>query len=394
MNNFFSNVVLVVLAITSGASAQHSEHSDLEEGRGHEDIIRIDPHVLKNLDLSSVAVRRGVLEQTCELSAEVVFAPHKIAHLTPRVPGIVTKVAVVQGDPVKKGQILAAMESRALGTANSEYLSALARQSLYKNIYEREMRLWERKISPEQDYLEAKNLWEESKIDTLAKRQALVVLGQSEQVTASLTSESPSTALTQYTFRAPFDGVVADLHITLGEYVSDDSTVFVVVDPSIVWVVGQVYERDLHRVRIGQKVAITFDAYPNQLVQGQLDYIGTSLNKETRSTEARVAIFNENGTLKEDMFARMTVFVTNETARIDSFLVPTSAVQRTKNGDTVYKIEGPGVFEQTPVVIIRKSKDFAEVAGELSDGDTIATGDTFVLKSEAEKGEMGEGHSH
>lgn len=389
-----------VAGMGQGHSPAKQEHDHRQEDEhagevaGHEDhrIVQLEPSQLANLDLGSAEVRQGALSQTVELPAEIRFLPQNIVHLTPRVPGIVTKVLVTQGDRIRKGQVLAMMESRDLGMAKSAYLAAQARVDLMETAFKREKRLWERKISPEQDYLQAKSSWQESLIEMNEKRQTLQVLGLSEKEIQRLDAGKQMN-LIQYTFRAPFDGIVSDLHISKGEFLSHETTAFVIVDPSDMWVVGQVHERDLNRVSVGQRTDIRTDAYPGDIVRGTVDYIGSSLNNETRSAEARVVVPNADGRLKAGMFARLTLWV-GRAQTAGTFLVPTTSLQRKDQDHVVFKLIGEGRYEMVTVTLMSQSKDFAEVRGELSRGDRIATGDIFVLKSELGKESMGEGHSH
>ncbi len=358
----------------------------------HQDIVHLDGRKMSGLNLSVARVQSGNFNELCELPATIKFIPQKVVHLTPRVPGLVGSVYVKQGDWVSKGQVLAILESQALGTAKSSYLSAVARQNLYEKTFIREKQLWERKISPEQDFLEAENRWEESRIEVNERRQALLVFGLTKKEIAHV-ADAQDHELIQYTFKAPFSGVVTDAHITKGEFLNVESTAFVIVDPSQVWVVGQVFEKDLHRVDVGQKVIVSVDAYPDRIVEGTIDYVSAALNNETRSAETRVVIQNENGLFKSEMFARLTLFV-DHTNQSDGLLLPVAGIQRTESGPVVFKQVGEDEYQQIPIVIVKKGKDLAEVKGPLTTADSIAVGDVFILRSELQKSEMSESHSH
>lgn len=379
----------------------HGDESETHQTTNHEDedehadegIVHLEKFQLENLKLGEAIVKHGMLQETLALAAEVRFIPQKIVHLTPRVPGIVADVFVTQGDWVRKGQVLALIESRDLGSAKSAYLAARARVSLYEETYKREQRLWERKISPEQDYLQAKNDWQESLIEANEKRQALQVLGLNQGEIDQL-AEGKTKKLTEYTFRAPFDGVISDLHISRGEFLSHESAAFVIVDPKQVWIVGQVHEKNLHRVHIGQNASVSMDAYPDYTPLGRVDYIGSSLNNETRSAEARVVVPNEDGRLKEGMFARLTLFSSQKSLATETFLVPMVSIQRSDRAHMVFKVVGEGRFQSIPVTVVNQTKDYAEVRGDLHEGDRLATGDIFILKSELGKESLGSGHSH
>lgn len=160
---------------------------------------------------------------------------------------------------------------------------------------------------------------------------------------------------------------------------------------------GSVYERDLRFLDVGQKATVSLDAFPGELFEGTVDYIGSELDPKTRTVEARVVLANPDRRFRPGMFGSMTVFTEHaHTGEIheDALLVPLSALQRTDDGHAVYVRSGPGEFRQVPVQVIARSKELAEIRGEVEPGSEVVTGDTFILKSEASKEELGGGHSH
>jgi cobalt-zinc-cadmium efflux system membrane fusion protein len=127
---------------------------------------------------------------------------------------------------VKRGQVLAVIASTGLSEQRSELLAAQKRLSLAKSTYEREKKLWEEKISAEQDYLQAQQTLREAEIAVANSQQKLVALGASATVSGSLN---------RYEIRAPFDGMVVEKHIALGEAVKEDASIFTISDLSFVW---------------------------------------------------------------------------------------------------------------------------------------------------------------
>ena len=108
----------------------------------------------------------------------------------------------------------------------------------------------------------------------------------------------------------------------------------------------------------------------------------------------RVVLANNEERIREGMFGQMAISLEQEPDGSRSLLVPTGALQRVASGFIVFKILEPGEFKAIPVIVLNRSKDFAEVQGALQPGDPIIVGNTFVLKSELDKKEMGEGHGH
>jgi len=384
MKRHLTGSILILAAISAGSRAEdkHEEHH----------LVKVSAEQLASLNLGHYLVQRGSLKDTMEYPVEIHFDPNRVAHLTPRVSGVVSQVRFGLGDRVKKGDILATLESRELGMANSAYLAGLSRQRLREKTFAREKRLWERKISAEQDYLAAELELQESRIETEMARQALLALGITEDSLKQLAENK--NALNRYAMVAPFDGIIIKQHITLGEVLKDSSKAFVMIDSDRVWAMAQIFERDIRRIKPGQRTAITISAFPGETFVGEIDYVGSQLDEASRTVVARVILSSPENKLRAGMFGRLTLFVEQDLKMSDTFLLPRAALQRSHDGFVVFKQEGEGVYEQVKVQLVSEAKDFAEVIGELSLGDIIATGDTFILKSLADKEALGGSHAH
>ncbi len=382
---FSSVLALFFLAIPGFAEEGHEHHE--EDG-----LIRLEETSLKSLNLTAVALQKGSLDDLIVLPASVKFDPNRVAHLTPRVTGVAREIYYQLGDTVQKGDRLAVLDSREFGAAKSAWLAARARENLRLKTFHREKDLWEKQITSEQDYLQAQQLFEESRIETRIARQTLLALGVTPEILASL-AENSDQPLTRYMITAPFSGTVAEQHISPGEVLKEDDRAFVLVDKSQVWVMARVFERDIRKLEPGRDVSVSLEAFPGEVFQGRLDYIGSSLDEETRTVEARVILHNPQGKFIAGMFGQVTVQKAANPNHAN-WLVPSSGVQRMKGGDVVFQWIGEGVFKPVPVRVINRTGDFVEISGPLQADDRITSGDIFILKSEAEKASMGEGHSH
>lgn len=151
---------------------------------------------------------------TVRLLGEVRYNSDRTVQVVPRLAGLVESVAANAGDRVRKGQVLAVLSSQALADQRTALLAAQRRLALARTTYEREKTLWEEKISPEQDMLQARAAMQEAEIDALSARQKLTALGSAPGGDGSLT---------RYELRAPIDGVVTDKRVSVGESVKEDA---------------------------------------------------------------------------------------------------------------------------------------------------------------------------
>ena len=170
-----------------------------------------------------------------DATGEVVINPDRLSHIVPYISGVVIEVRKRLGDSVHKDETMAVIESRELSDLQSSFLVARERLNLSETTYLREKRLWEKKISSEKEYLDAKQSQVEAAIELEAADQKLHALGFDEAYLKEFTFHHEK-QLTRYEITAPFDGIVIEKHISLGEAVKDDTGAFVIADLSSVWV--------------------------------------------------------------------------------------------------------------------------------------------------------------
>ena len=167
--------------------AEHDEHAEGEGKGGHdEEIVRLSDAELREFGIHLKTVQAGILNQYIELPGEIVLNADRIAHVVPRVAGIVREVGATVGDRIKAGQLLAVLESRELADAKASYLAAVEREKLAQANFAREERLWEKKVTSEQEYLDARQALAESRIEKNSTEQQLHALGFTDQVLKDL----------------------------------------------------------------------------------------------------------------------------------------------------------------------------------------------------------------
>jgi len=381
----------------SGQNKSAQEHQNGEQGKEHggnmaeehgEKTVRLSETELKEFGIQTSLAGPGKLNITVTLPGEVSVNADRVAHVVPRVSGVVREVRKNLGDNVRLGEVMAVLESRELAGAKAEYLAAIERLSLAKANYSREERLWRKKVSSEQDYLNAKQKLAEMRIALRSAEQKLHALGFTEKYLKRLPEHTDAT-FTFYEITAPFDGTVIKKHVALGEAVQNDAGLFVVADLSTVWVDLSVYEKDLPFVLEGAKVLITAGhSIPN--AQGVISYVGPIVGEKTRTALARAVVPNLKGVLRPGLFITGKVTVKNISIPI---IAPKTALQ-TYEGKTVVFIETGDGFEPSPVTVGQSDETNVEIVSGMSSGQKYATKGAFTLKAQFSKGEFEAGHSH
>lgn len=362
----------------------HGTHA----GEAGEQLVRLTDAEMKEFDVQLATAGPGKLRPELALPGEVVFNPDRVAHVLPRVPGVAREVRKMVGDAVKRGDVLAILESRELASAKAEYLASVAMEELATATYQREDRLWKQRVSSEQAYLEAKQGLEEARIKHKRAERALHALGLPEEGVARLPL-APETEFTRYELTSPLDGTVVERHLVQGELTREDAKEphFVVADLSNVWIQLTVYQKDLSFVRKGQRVRVTFG--PGiAAVFGQIDYVSASLSESTRTATARIILDNATGAVRPGLFVTGYVELADEPAEV----VLSKAALLVMEDQTVVFVQTPKGFKPVPVQTGRSDQAQIEITAGLTAGQRYVAKNALTLKAELGKGALGEEH--
>ncbi|MCB2141477.1 efflux RND transporter periplasmic adaptor subunit [bacterium] len=372
------------------AHAHESETETPEGPDAHtgEQVVSFSPAQLERLGIRVDTATSGTLESYAQFPGEVRLNEDELIHVVPRLSGIVREVRATLGDQVKQGDIMAVLESRDLADLKAEYLAARERVALREATYAREKTLYEKQISPEQDYLEARQAVREAQIGMQAAEQKLHAVGFSENYLESLPSQ-PDATLTYYNLTAPDDGTVIEKHITRGEVLGETSAPFTIADLSTVWVDLEVYQKDIPRIREGQSVRINMEEGVEPGV-GEISYIGPVVGEQTRTALARVVMPNPERRWRAGMFVNGRVAVGTDVAPI---VVPKTALQTLEDQQVIF-VRGEEGFEPQAVIVGRQDAQQVEIIEGLQRGQRYAATGAFTLKAELAKGSFDDGHNH
>jgi len=357
-----------------------------EKKDGHKKGIVLSPEALQNAGIKIEPVTLQSLPATIRLTANIAHNLDRMFHVTPRVRGRVVEVYASIGSALGAGSQLALLDSTEIGEARAEYAKAGALLDLAKSNVEREKQLFEQKISPQKDLLtaQADERRAEAEVRMLHEKLRLYGLPDSE-------INGANTAPSRYMVRAPGPGVVVEKEITPGEVIEAGRKVFTISDLSTVWILVNIFEKDLARVSKNSAVKIQTDAYPGEIFAGKVAYIGDVVDPQSRTVPLRVAVANPNRRLKPGMFATAEV-VTGE-ASVQAIVIPSLAIQRIDGKPAAFAQREDGSFVKRDLELGRELGDRVEVKSGLKEGDRVAITGTFTLKSELLKEGLEE-HGH
>lgn len=371
-----------------GQEGREDEHAD--------ETVQLTPEQAARMQIEIGTVKEAELGNELETTGQVEFDQNRLAHVSPRISGRVHRVAAALGDSVRGGQVLVEIDSIELGRTKAEFLQAKAQHQLAKETLEREETLFADRISSEQEVLEARAALRESQAELRTTEETLHLYGLSQEKVDALHYDDPQASI--FVLRAPFSGKVVEKHATLGELVTPDDNLFLLADLSEVWILIDVYERDLAAVHLGDEVRVQIDAYPENMFDGEVSYLSDRVDPDTRTVRARINVANPDGRMRPGMFARIRISdphgVAGEGKAPRTRVVPESAVQRDGDEMVVFVPTGQHRFERREVSLGRNAGGLLEILDGLVTGERVVTRGAFLLKAEAAKGDLGEGHGH
>lgn len=365
----------VVVEATFAGKTYQFRYSQ-EEGRVH-----LPPAALSGAGISVATAGPAEIERVLKLPGTIEFDQNRLAHVVPRVGGIVVEVRKRLGETVTRGEILAVLESRDLAELKSRLATARKRLQLALSLFRREAQLWREKISAEQDYLKAKTQLAEAEIAVATARDQLEALGLNTD------QSKHSVNLARYELRSPLNGTVMEKHLVAGEAVKADARVFVIADLSEVWGSFNIPANDLNRVRIGQQVRVSAPelGYDTRAV---IDYLGALVGEQTRSAPAHVHIENPERRWRPGLFVSVEVIEEKVLAPVAVWL---DALQTWRGSEAVF-VQYGDEFEVRPVQLGRRGANRVEVINGLAAGERYAVANSFVLK--ADLGKAAATHQH
>jgi multidrug efflux pump subunit AcrA (membrane-fusion protein) len=187
--------------------------------------------------------------------------------------------------------------------------------------------------------------------------------------------------------KAPIDGVIIDRKSAPGELVGKDKEIYTIGDPTDLWVIAEVKERDIGAVKIGQDASFSVLAYPGETFHGKVVRIANEVETESRTVEARIEVNNSDGRLKPGMFADVEI---TTTILWDTIVIPDTALQTDEESQIVFVALDGNKFQKRVVKLGMEQRGRAQVIEGLRVGEKVVIEGSFILKSEMLKGELGE----
>ncbi|MHB1843465.1 MAG: efflux RND transporter periplasmic adaptor subunit [Deltaproteobacteria bacterium] len=331
-----------------------------------------------HIKLAPAAIRP--LARELVTGGKIAFDDLLVTHIFSPVTGRVVKIDAHLGEKVKKGQALALVDSPDLGSAYSDLLKAQADLIAAQHDIQRQRELLAAHATAQSQVEQSEDNYRKSEAEMERARLKIALLHASK---SDIVSQ-------QYLLRAPIDGEVIARNLNPGAEIQGmlsganiANELFTVGDLSRVWMLADIYERDLGLVHPGAKVAIETVAYPGHVFSGSVDYVSDILDPQTRTAHLRCTIENGDRMLKPEMYVTATVAL----GQRDGLAVPRDAVLRLGDQSVVFVQVGTtetGLlrFAPRPVGTGVEQRDWIEILHGLEKGDQVVTEGAILLSGQ------------
>lgn len=363
----------------SGGPTEHDEHED----SGSSDaagVVRIDAGMLRDLHITTALVETRSGAESASVPGEVRVPESSYAEVGSPVPARATRVVVTAGQEVKRGALLAELQSLELGRTRGEYAVAEARVELARKVLERKRGLAEERIVPAREVQEAEAELRAAEAGLASARAGLDAMGAPATEVGGATLE----------IRSPLSGTVIERNLAQGQVAEPSRALFRIGSLTTLWIVAHAPERDAVRVPANATARVAIPALPGQTLSARVLLVGHQVEMSSRTIPVRLELPNPGGALRPGMSATVWLPV-GEGASV--LAVPTAALQRLGDTWCVFVPRAEGAFETRAVGRGRDLGGEVEILSGLEAGETIVVEGAFLLKAEAEKA-RGEGAEH
>ena len=362
--------IMAMLAGCHGPGSNAAANSGGANNSNNAELFTVSQDQMSHVQV--LTVQPSTLTRSLRLTGAVAYNGFRTTPVITQVSGPVSRVVVVPGQKVTQGEPMLYVASPDYSQLRTNYLKAKAAYALAQKASVRAEDLYEHHAIAEQNLEQAQAAEVQASGDLAAAQAALRVMGVSDP--DALVKAPPSF---EVPVRAPISGLVVEQDVSAGQLIQPGTTqCFMISDVSTVWVLVNVYQKDLPYVRVGDQVTIQTDTYP-EAFHGRIAYVAASLDPSTRTMQARIETNNPGEKLKKDMYVVATV---NAGEIENAIALPDAAVLRdTENQPFVYAAASANQFGRRSVTLGESLNGQTQITSGLKAGDqVIGNGSLFL----------------
>jgi cobalt-zinc-cadmium efflux system membrane fusion protein len=364
-------LVLSLFSACGGPGPDASANSSSAKNPDSADLFTIPQDQMSHIQV--LTVQPTTLTRSLRLTGAVAYNNFRTTPVITQVSGPVSRIVVVPGQKVKQGDPMLYVASPDYSQLRTNYLKAKDAYILAQKAYARAQDLYQHHAIAEMNLEQAESAEVQAGGDLVAAQAALKVMGITDP--DALVKAPPSF---EVPVKAPIGGLVVEQDVSAGQLIQPGTTqCFLISDTSTVWVLVNVYQKDLPYVRVGDTVTIQTDTYP-EVFHGRIAYVAASLDPSTRTLQARIETPNPGDKLKKDMYVVATV---NAGTIRNAIALPDAAVLRdAENQPFVYAAASANQFGRRSVTLGEGLNGQTEITSGLKEGDRVVGNGSLFLQ--------------
>jgi membrane fusion protein, heavy metal efflux system len=377
---FFAFTALTTLAVltstacrdagpTTDAAAAASASVAPPTARG---LVRLDDSQLAQVRIEELSTNAPA--STIKATGTIEFDADRTAKLLPPVSGQVQNLAVNVGDRVRKGDVLFVLNSREAAAAVADHVASHKDLELAEKTFAMTKDLFEHQAASRIALEQSESELAKARSKVMQTEENLQVLGLDPHANES----DAMRVQARIPVRTPIAGTVIERTVTNGQFVgSETSPLVTVADLSSVWVQGDIFERDLRHIAIGQRADVIASAYPTDRFSAQVSRIASVVDAQTRTAKVRFLVANPGERLKPGMFASISLYLSDATTALT---LPAKAVFVENGRAFAYVQTGPGEFARREVETVASGSDRVRVVRGVQAGDRVVSDGVLLLR--------------
>jgi cobalt-zinc-cadmium efflux system membrane fusion protein len=367
--------------LTTGCGTASSETTEAAVPRNPLEI-KPNDELLRRVEVGhpSMQAVQGMLRVAGRIEADET----RLARVSAPVTGRIVELNAVEGQQVRRGQVLATIYSTELASAQSAFLKAHSQLQVAERAVSRARLLLDADVIGKAELQRREAELVQANADLAAAREQLGVLGFSRGEIEKLEKSRAVSSVNHIV--SSIDGIVLQRSATIGQVVQAVQTVYVIADLSKVWVVADVPEQSAGGIRVGKDIEAEIPALPGEKIRGTLSFVSAVVNPETRTVRTRMDLANPHHRYKPAMLTTITLIDGAE----ERVVVPPTSVVRENNADHLFVETSPNTFTLRKVDLGPDTGDVRVVLDGVTRADRIVTNGAFHLNNERKRLALGD----
>ena len=380
-NPHTKHLAMVLVCLMMLACQQQTEEKKPTPPSIPKDEVLLSPTSPKRSYIQEAIVELSVRPLLDPVTGTVVYDETRTVRVSSPISGRVTGQIARLGSIYKAGQALATLDSPDLGQAQSDYIKALADQNLAERTFKRQQELFEHGVAARKDFDQAQDDLQRAKGETERARLKLANLGVKGTNSGN-----------QFALLAPISGEVTERNINPGMEVRPGlpAPLFVLSDLSHLWVLMDIFEKDIGLIHLGQQVSVKVQAYPDQNFPGTVDFISRVVDENTRTVKVRCVLPNPQQKLLPAMYAMVEIL---SGPKDQGIVIPLNSLFTEGESDWVFVALDDYHYLKRPVKVGLRLKDKAVITDGLKPGERLVVHGALLLRTEEDAEQDGNGEA-